>query len=75
MREIQFCSSFNVEKTEFCLGFIKLRTVFLNSLTDSACRISSLSLAHSLTVYGKRMIQIFCSFRKSFILFWFNDLV
>ena len=34
-----------IEKAEFCLGLIKLRIVFFNSLTDSVFQIFSLNLA------------------------------
>ena len=64
-----------IEKAEFCLGLIKLRTVFL-MINDSVCRIFSLSLTRSLTVYGRKGdSNIFVCTEIVFMLFWFNDLV
>ena len=42
-----------IEKTEFCLGLIRLKIVFLNWLNGSVFRISSLRWDHSLKAYGK----------------------
>ena len=41
-----------IAKTEFSLGLIKLRIIYLNLFTDTMFRISSLSAHHSLIEYG-----------------------
>ena len=43
-----------IDKIKFYLGLIKLRIAFLNSRNYSVFLISSMSLAHSLTVHGNK---------------------
>ena len=65
-----------IDKIKFYLGLIKLRIAFLNSRNHSVFLISSMSLAHFLTVHGSKHDKYFRScwkFLYPFVLLtWFE---